>query len=878
MFFMIYMGRLLLIFLLLSAENLYTQYAMEWSYCYGGSNLEKPESIQAVSTGGSIVIGNTSSNDGDISDQAGNGDIWLVRLNDDGSILWEETYGGSGADLGRYVQETSDGGFVLIGMTTSTDGDVGISYGGGDVWVIKIDSNGVLQWEYSYGGTSADAGYDIAQTPDNGYIFVGVSSSSDGDLTINNGELDTWVVKIDASGVLSWQKSFGGSASDPLGPSSIWVLPNEEYAVLTRKASQDGDSECWLGAGDTWLLKLNSIGQIIWQRCIGGNGTEQSGDLTVTNDGGFLVASITQSDDLFNFHGLNDVLITKLSSSGNPEWERCFGGSSVDYVRRGLHQRPDGNILFVSDTESSDGDVEGQVNSADLWLVLLSEAGEILDQYKFGGAGSDYDFQLAYDEDGRLYVAGFAGYTSTDLPNHHGGSEFWVLKFTPDYNSVLGRVYFDLDSDFSQDAGEPALTHHLVSETTTGRLTFSNPSTGIYELTILSPGVFPISPASILHYQSTPASQEILFNDIAESQAGVDFAFQPIGLIQDLVLEITPLTPFRIGFEAQYRVIWTNVGTINTSPVLNFTYSDVLSFASASIPPSTTTSSSAGWVLPAISPFESGEMIITVDVDPSALSGEEIVGLVVMEPVDSDQVPSNNSASSEVLATASYDPNDITVDRDTLLHEELTTTDPLDYLIRFQNTGNDTAFNISVWNTFPTNVDRSSFQFVDASHDVVLDYDNETGTMKFRFYNIQLPDSNVNELASHGFVRYRIQPLSTLLVGDSILSQAAIYFDFNEPVITNTAYTVITTNIGMEEIGTANFQMAPNPTTGLLRLALLNGEGGTVSVYDPLGRQLYSGAFNGRATQLDLSAHAKGIYIVTLQTDQGISSQRLVLE
>jgi uncharacterized repeat protein (TIGR01451 family) len=265
-------------------------------------------------------------------------------------------------------------------------------------------------------------------------------------------------------------------------------------------------------------------------------------------------------------------------------------------------------------------------------------------------------------------------------------------------------------------------------------------------------------------------------------------------------------------------------------------------------------------------------------IDTSAAPGTALYGSARIAPVLDDADPMNNISSRWDTIIASYDPNDILVDRSSILVSDLAELDPLDYLIRFQNTGNDTAFNISVWNPLPTNVDRSSFQFVDASHDVVLDYDNETGTMKFRFYNIQLPDSNVNELASHGFVRYRIQPLTTLLVGDSILSQAAIYFDFNAPVITNTAHTVITTNIGINEDSSVQFQMSPNPSTGQLRLALLNGDRGSISIFDPLGRRTYFQPINSRISELDLSDHAKGIYIVTLQTEQGISSQRLVME
>jgi hypothetical protein len=145
-----------------------------------------------------------------------------------------------------------------------------------------------------------------------------------------------------------------------------------------------------------------------------------------------------------------------------------------------------------------------------------------------------------------------------------------------------------------------------------------------------------------------------------------------------------------------------------------------------------------------------------------------------------------------VYTTGSFDPNDILVNEDTLTTTQLSNAPWLEYIIRFQNTGNDTAFTVKILNPIDTNkLNLSTFEFVNASHPVNLNWINYQRNMEFKFENILLPDSNSNEPLSHGFVRYRIQPKTNLSAGDSITNFAAIYFDFNEPVITNTAKTII---------------------------------------------------------------------------------------
>ncbi|MFB6258122.1 MAG: T9SS type A sorting domain-containing protein, partial [Flavobacteriales bacterium] len=171
---------------------------MLWDSSFGGSDAEYKPKVHPTG-GGYILAGDARSSDGDLSGNKGKEDIWVVKLDDTGSLQWEKNYGGSDGDIARSVDTTSGGGFVVAGESGSEDGDLSGNNGEYDYWVLKLDGQGNLEWEENYGGSGHDAATSIAQTPDGGYILTGRSYSSDGDVSGNNGNTDAWVVKLDTS-------------------------------------------------------------------------------------------------------------------------------------------------------------------------------------------------------------------------------------------------------------------------------------------------------------------------------------------------------------------------------------------------------------------------------------------------------------------------------------------------------------------------------------------------------------------------------------------------------------------------------------------------------------------------------------------------------
>jgi uncharacterized repeat protein (TIGR01451 family) len=272
-----------------------------------------------------------------------------------------------------------------------------------------------------------------------------------------------------------------------------------------------------------------------------------------------------------------------------------------------------------------------------------------------------------------------------------------------------------------------------------------------------------------------------------------------------------------------------------------------------------------------------------VNVSTSAVIGSSISSSSTIYPVVGDANTINNHSSWKVIVTGSFDPNDILVNIDTIYTTELATPPSLEYIINFQNTGTDTAFNIKVFNPISDQLDFTTFDFITSSHPVDLSYNAFSQRMEFVFDNILLPDSNINEPESHGFIRYKIKPLTTLLAGDSIINNASIFFDFNAPIITNDAVTEIvlskpTSNDNLNNF-TNSLDIYPNPATETVTIKSqkqITGEA-QWKVYDIVGREVYSAKTkNESSLTIDLSGFVKGLYFIQLHSQNDIYRATMV--
>ena len=408
---------------------------IQWQKTIGGTNSEGSTQIQQTTDGGFIAGGLTFSNDIDVSGLQGSFDFFVVKLIDDGEIEWTKTYGGSGEDYLRSLQQTTDGGYILAGYTTSTNGDVSFNYGGSDFWVVKINAIGDIEWEKTYGGSNEDAAYSIQQTLDGGYIVAGYTGSNNGDVIGNLGYDDYWVVKLTSEGIIEWQKTYGGSYYDRAY--FVQQTTDSGYILIGSASSSDGDLEINYGVDDIFIVKISSEGDIEWKKSFGGSGFDYSFSAIQANDGGYIISGYTDSTDISGITNLGfvDCLIIKLDTNGTIEWQKIYGGSNVELLSS-IKKTADGGYIFTGFTNSDDIDVSVTYGNRDYWVVKLNALGTIEWEKTYGGTSFDSGTDIQQTTDGGYVILGSSTSNDVDVSVNYGNEDYWIVKLGPDNLSL----------------------------------------------------------------------------------------------------------------------------------------------------------------------------------------------------------------------------------------------------------------------------------------------------------------------------------------------------------------------------------------------------------------------------------------------------------
>ena len=346
---------------------------IQWQKALGGSAAENLLSIQSTPDGGYITSGLTYSNDGDVSGYHGGdeADAWIVKLSSTGAIQWQKVLGGStGCDFANDILFTPDGGYIIVGHTDSFDGDVTSNIGERDVWIIKLNSSGAIQWQKTIGGTESDYAYSFEPTPDGGYIAAGYSYSNNGDVSGNHGDADAWIIKLSSSGTIQWQKLLGGSNEEIAR--SIQLTTDGGYIVAGSSKSNDGNVSGNHGDADAWVIKLNGSGTIQWQKTLGGSNEDIARSVLTTADGGYIVtgSAVSNNGDANGNHGGQDTWIVKLSNNGSFQWQKSLGGTAND-LANSIQPTNDGGYIVAGQAISNNGDVSGNHGAIDAWVIKI---------------------------------------------------------------------------------------------------------------------------------------------------------------------------------------------------------------------------------------------------------------------------------------------------------------------------------------------------------------------------------------------------------------------------------------------------------------------------------------------------------------------------
>ncbi|SMC63161.1 hypothetical protein [Moheibacter sediminis] len=398
---------------------------------------------------------------------------WVSFCNGSNSETLNYRLGGSSSDQGNFVQQTSDGGYIVAGNSESTaSGDIsGTNNGGPDAWIVKLDASGEVEWDKMIGGSDYDDIYFIQQTSDGGYIMTGGSqSSASGDIVdTSNGYLDSWIIKLDASGNIQWNRLLGGNSAEYF--LAVRQAPDGGYiAVGSSSSSTSGDvTDTNNGAIDFWIVKLDSSGNITWSRLYGGEENDEARGVQLTSDGGYIVTgwsySSASGDIAATNQGRMDAWVIKLNASGDLQWEKLFGGNDNDEAIS-VQQASDGGYILAGTSESSSsGDISDVSNGdADGWVIKLDASGNMQWNKLLGGSDWDGFSSIGLTTDGGYIVGGSSGSSlSGDVSGtNYGSGDLWAVKLDVSGNQQWDKLLGGTGNEYGTSAQQTSDGGYVV--------------------------------------------------------------------------------------------------------------------------------------------------------------------------------------------------------------------------------------------------------------------------------------------------------------------------------------------------------------------------------------------------------------------------------
>ena len=407
-----------------------------WQHNYGGSAYDVAKDIHPTTDGGFIVIGNTNSNDFDVSGNKGATDVWIIKTDSLGAIQWQKTYGGSGVDSGQTIRQTFDGNYIVGATTYSNDSDVTGNHGNSDYWIFKIDNLGNILWSKVYGGSNYDNLGAIKQIADSGFVVLGASNSTDFDVHGNHGGYDYWLLRLNQSGDTIKTRTYGGSGDDH-GTDVIQAIGGD-FGLTGYSNSSDGDLTGNNGGFDYWILKIDAPSDsIIWQHNFGGTYDEYANALIQNVAQGYVMVGCSNSNDsgLVSNHvggvgptGTFDMWIVKLTNTGVLDWENSIGGFKDEVGFKIIQGSVDSSYTICG--RSNTNSLHGYDNNGkfDLHVIKINRFGNLDFGRFYGGSKDDFGYGIGLLPNEEYIVAGGAYSNDSNLTANNGSSDLWIAK------------------------------------------------------------------------------------------------------------------------------------------------------------------------------------------------------------------------------------------------------------------------------------------------------------------------------------------------------------------------------------------------------------------------------------------------------------------
>jgi regulation of enolase protein 1 (concanavalin A-like superfamily) len=364
-----------------------------WTRTYGGIENDCGESVIQASDGGFIVAGYSAMNG------PGNDDVYLMKTDANGDILWSKTYGGPLSDRGYSVTQTSEGEFVIAGYTDFYGVDVS------DVYLIKTDANGDTVWTMTYGGPSSDRGYSIIQTDDGGFAVTGHT-------WLQSVNYEIYVIRTDAYGDTLWTRTYGGVNNDQARS----IAQTSDGGFIITGYTETYSS----GSSNIYLVRTDPNGDLLWEQAYGGIGDDWGYDVAQTSDGGYIIVGWTSAYG----DGNGDVYLIRTDTNGDVLWAQSYGGNQWE-SGYSVTQSADGGFV-VAGTSSSYGS-----GGYDVYLIKVNSLGDTLWTRTYGSTGWEQGSSIARTSDDGYIVAGWTNSYGV------GETDIYLLRFGSDPGGIM---------------------------------------------------------------------------------------------------------------------------------------------------------------------------------------------------------------------------------------------------------------------------------------------------------------------------------------------------------------------------------------------------------------------------------------------------------
>jgi hypothetical protein len=782
-------------------------------------------------------------------------DAAIVKIDAIGDTLWTRTYGSSATeDRFLALKKTSDGGYIFAGDKSVP----AFPIDNRQMYLVKTDANGDSLWTKLYGDATFPIAFDVSQTSDNGYILIGSSYSNS--TTIS-------VVKTDSLGNTLWENTYSGSIG-----ASIKETSDGNYVLVGSSLS-----------GYNLLIKINAIGTELWRKNYAFGSARQ---VHQTADGGYIFAGDTKP----NHGGVNNnsinMYVVKTDS---------FGNSLPNYIRGHVFQDNNTDCLW----NTGDVDLTGAIitaennNNGRIYYGTTDAFGS----YEINCAAGNYTVNINASSPYHSTTCSQSISSTLLLP-----AEVDTINFPLEPSLICPLLYVDLSAPFIRQTGNGSIyTVHYCNQGTMeahnayvkveldpaltvlgSSIAISNQNNNIYTFLLGNLSIGQCASFTIDVIADTSAIMGQTF--CSEAHIYPDSTCIPNlwnGPILDVEVDCINDT---IHFEIQ------NIGNPMSQPLQYFVYEDNIIFSIGNTNPlgtfGTQTIKTAAGVgksyrlsVNQLLGFPSilGDSVATASIEgcKPAPNGGFNTGFIT-------QLSNGNSAPFIAVdcqqMVGSYDPNDKSAQPEgynsTQHYIEAHTA--LDYKIRFQNTGTDTAFSVVLRDTISPYLDLSSLEMGASSHPYTWRIYGQR-ILEIKFSPIALPDSTTNELASHGFVRFRFNQESNNPIGTRIENTAGIYFDYNPPIITNTTWHTIGEDfvpitVSVDQIHAPNTKVTifPNPFKQATNIVVEGApyQALTLSVFDAMGRLVYNKQASGNSITLSRGHLSEGVYFYRLEGDQ----------